>query len=175
MSLMAIILWALYPLSPWRRLQELERHLLHVIFKNLTDQRTIDWLCANPDDPEGVARIERCLEDLNAFTDFLIYQKARAILGLRPSRWVRPRPSPPQRRRTRTFSELYFRFETCALRFADVERLAERRLIPHHSFLSDRPITPAPTRRHARSRAALTRTSQKIRAHLNPRPTPQRP
>ena len=139
MSLMAIILWALYPLSPWRRLQELARHLLHVIFRNLTDQRTVDWLCANPDDPGGIARIERCIDDLDAFTDFLVYQKARAILGLRPTKWIKPRPSPPQRRRTRTFSELYARFESCALRFADVERLAERRAVKLARLLATDP------------------------------------
>ena len=144
MSVMAIILWALYPLSPWRRLHELARHLLQVIVRNLTDPRTIDWLCANPDDPEGVARIERCLDDLNAFTDFLIYQKARAILGLRPTRWIRPRPSPPQRRRTRTFSELYVRAEACAIRFADVERLAERRAVKLARLLAANPNVSLP-------------------------------
>jgi hypothetical protein len=144
MSLMAIILWALYPLSPWRRLHELARHLLQVIVRNLTDPSTVDWLCANPDDPEGVARIERCLDDLNAFTDFLIYQKARAILGLRPTRWARPRPSPPQRRRAHTFSELYVRAEACALRFADVERLAERRAVKLARLLATNPNISLP-------------------------------
>ena len=144
MSLMAIILWALYPLSPWRRLHELARHLLQVIIRNLTDPLTIDWLCANPDDPEGVSRIERCLDDLNAFTDFLIYQKARAILGLRPTRWIRPRPSPPQRRRTHTFNELYFRAEACAIRFADVERLAERRAVKLARLLAANPNISLP-------------------------------
>ena len=125
MSLMAIILWALYPLSPWKRLYESARHLLQVILNNFQDPRFTSWLCANPDDPEGVARIERCLDDLNANTDLLIYQRAREILSLAPAPWVRPRPSPPQPRRTYTFSELYLRLEACALRFADIERLAQ--------------------------------------------------
>ena len=84
MSLMTIILWALSPLSPWRRLYELARHLLQVIVRNFNDPSFIDWICANADDPDGIARIERCIDDLNTNIDLLIYQRAREILGLAP-------------------------------------------------------------------------------------------
>ena len=127
MSLMAIILWALHALSPIRRLQEGARYLLQSLVHVFADPQAVDWLCAYPDDPEGIARIERCLDDLHAVTDFLVYQKARAILGLRYTRWLKPRPAPPQRRRSQSFEDLFARFEACAIRFGDIERLARRR------------------------------------------------
>ena len=126
-SLMAIIFFALYPLSPMKRMWESVRHLLAVILKGLNDEHFIGWLCANPDDPRGVACIERCLDDFNAVIDLMIYLEARAILGLPPASWRRPRLPPAQRRRTRTFAELLARAEACALRLADIERLAQRR------------------------------------------------
>ena len=127
MSLMAIILWALYPLSPWKRCYELARHLLNTTLRTFQDQRFLEWLCHDADNPEGVPFIERILDDLNTTIDLLIYQRAREHLGLKPDRWVRPRLSPPQRRRTRTFNELYYRLEACTLRFAQIERLARRK------------------------------------------------
>ncbi len=127
MSLMAIILWALHALSPTRGLIEGVRHLLTAVCNQLTAHASQDWLCANPDDPRGVATLERYLDDAEAMIHFIIYQKARAILGLRHTPWRRYRPSPPQRRRAQTFIALYARFEACALRFADIDRLAERR------------------------------------------------
>jgi hypothetical protein len=124
---MAIILWALYPLSPWRRLHEVARHLLQSLLNVFADPQAVDWLCADPDDPEGIARVERSLDDLDALTNFLVYQKARVILGLRHTRWLRPQLSPPQRRRVQSLDDLIARLEACAQRFADVERLARRR------------------------------------------------
>jgi hypothetical protein len=127
MSLMAIILWALYPLSPWKRYYEFARHLLTTLLTHLNDQRWIDWLEANPDDPQGVCLFERIIDDINAGIDLLIYVRAREILGLPLGKWRRPRPSPPQRRRSRSFHDLFARLEACTLRFADIERLARRR------------------------------------------------
>jgi hypothetical protein len=127
MNLMAIILFALYPLSPMKRLWERARFVLQVILGNFEDPRFIDWLCANPDAPGGVAQVERCIDDLNSGLDLLIHARAREILGLPLGRWSRYRRSPPQRRRTRTFAELRFRLEACAIRFAEIERLAQRR------------------------------------------------
>ena len=127
MNLMAIILWALYPLSPWKRFYESARYLLDVLVRNIQDPRTVDWLCAYPDDPRGIPHIERAIDDLHAGIDLLIYIRAREILGLKPGRWRRPRPSPPQRRRSRSFNELYARLRACGLRFSQIERLATRR------------------------------------------------
>src|SRR5436190_20302836 len=127
MSLMAIILWALYPLSPWKRYYETARHLLDVLIRNIQDQHTVDWLCAYPDDSRGIPHFERAIDDLNASIDLLIYIRAREILGLKPGRWRRPKPSPPQRRRSRTFNALYARLRACGLRFSQIERLAQRR------------------------------------------------
>src|SRR5689334_1263479 len=144
-SLMAIIFFALYPLSPMKRMWESVRHLLQVILKGLNDEHFIGWLCANPDDPRGVACIERCLDDFNAVIDLMIYLEARAILGLAPASWRRPRLPPAQRRRTRSFNELLARAEACALRLADIERLAQRRaqklarLLEHTDPLSMQP------------------------------------
>ena len=64
---MAIILWALYPLSPWRRLQESARYLLDVLVRNIQDQRTIDWLCAYPDDPRGIPHFEAMVQWARGF------------------------------------------------------------------------------------------------------------
>jgi hypothetical protein len=127
MSLMAIILWALYPLSPWKRYYEAARWLLDVLIRNIQDQATVDWLCAYPDDPRGISHVERAIDDLNASIDLLIYIRARELLGLKAGRWRRPKPSPPQRRRSRTFNELYARLRACGLRFSQIERLATRR------------------------------------------------
>jgi hypothetical protein len=89
-----------------------------------------------------VACIERCLDDFNAVIDLMIYLEARAILGLPPASWRRPRPPPAQRRRTRTFAELLARAEACALRLADIERLAQRRAEKLERLLSTRPDLP---------------------------------
>jgi hypothetical protein len=148
---MAIILWALYPLSPWKRLYESARHLLQVILKNFRDQNFLEWLCARADDPEGVPYIERMIDDLNAVMDLLIYRRAREHLGLKPGPWSRPRPSPLQPRRTRSFNDLYFRLEACTLRFAQIERLARRkaqklkRLLDKSAAISDEPAHSAIT------------------------------
>jgi hypothetical protein len=77
MSLMAIILWALYPLSPWRRLYGLAHYLLDVLIRNMEDPRTLDWLCAHPDDPRGIPHIELAIDDLHASLDVLIYARER--------------------------------------------------------------------------------------------------
>ena len=127
MSLMAIILWALYPLSPWKRFHEHVRHLIQTFLDALTDPQTLDWLSAHPEHPEGIARIEQGLDALAALTDHLIYQKAREILGLPYMRWMGMRSAPPHRRRANSLKELFARIEACALRFDDIERLAERR------------------------------------------------
>ena len=127
MSLMAIILWALYPLSPWRRLHESARYLLDVLIRNIQDPRTVDWLCTYPDDPRGIPHFERVIDDLHAGMDLLIYIRAREILGLKSGRWRRPKPSPPQRRRSRSLNELYARLRACGLRFSQIERLAQRK------------------------------------------------
>src|SRR5262245_5523082 len=126
MSVMAIILWALYPLSPWRRHYESARHLLQTMLRVLSDPRWPQWLNANPDDPSGFPVFERMLDDLDAGIDRLIYQRAREILGLRQA-WTRPHLSPPQRRRSLSFSQLFARLEASILRFADIEHLAQRR------------------------------------------------
>jgi hypothetical protein len=141
MSLMAIILWALHPLSPWRRYYELARWLLDVLIRNKEDPRTVDWLCAYPDDPRGISHIERAIDDLHAGMDLLIYIRAREILGLKPGRWRRPKPSPPQRRRSRTFNELYARLRACGLRFSQIQRLAQRRAEKLKRLLADTEIT----------------------------------
>ena len=47
MNLMAIILWALYPFSPMRRVYELVRRFLAAIIRNLEDEAFIAWLRAN--------------------------------------------------------------------------------------------------------------------------------
>ena len=78
MSLMAIILWALFPLSPWKRYYETARWLLDVLIRNIQDQATVDWLCAYPDDPRGISHIERAIDDLHASIDLLIYIRARS-------------------------------------------------------------------------------------------------
>src|SRR5690348_8338935 len=127
MSLMAIILWALNALSPWRRYYEATRHFLQVIIRNLGDEATLRWLCLNPDDPEGVPLIERAIHDLHAGIDLLIYVRACGIVGRRPGKWARPCRSPLQPRRTRTMEELFTRADACAGRFNDLERLARRR------------------------------------------------
>jgi hypothetical protein len=67
------------------------------------------------------------LDDLDTAIDILIYQKARALLCLPQASWKRPRKLPLQRRRSRSFAELFVRLEACALRFGDIERLAQRR------------------------------------------------
>jgi hypothetical protein len=144
MSLMAIILWALNAFSPWRRLYAHAHHLLQVIIRNLNDQATVNWLCANPDDPDGIPRIERCIDDLKAALDLLIYQRAREILGLRPTRWHRRRLSPPQRRRARTLSELHVRLKACILRFTDIERVAQRRAEKLARLLATDPTVSLP-------------------------------
>src|SRR5262245_32244943 len=144
MNLMAIILWVLYPLSPMKRVWELVRRFLAALVRNFQDEAFIEWLCANPDDPKSIANIELCLDDLNAIIDLMIYEKAREILGLR-ARWKRPRPSPPRPRRSRTLADLQFRLDACMLRFADIERLAQRhaqklaRLLEHTDPLNTQP------------------------------------
>ena len=146
MSLMAIIMWALHPLSPWKRYYEAARHLLDVLIRNIQEQRTVDWLCAYPDDPGGISHIERAIDDLNAGIDLLIYIRAREILGLKAGRWRRPKPSPPQRRRSRSFNELYARLRACGLRFSQIERLAQRRAEKLKRLLAESEInldTPA--------------------------------
>src|SRR5690349_9265835 len=127
MSLMAIILWVLDAFSPWRRYEERTRHLLETVFRTLENRIFLDWMCADPDHPDGVPLIERALDDLGSGIDLLVYQRARDILRLRPGPFRRPRRSPPQRRRAHTFDELLFRLEACAIRFDDIERLAQRR------------------------------------------------
>ncbi|HEV7693108.1 MAG TPA: hypothetical protein VGO52_19895 [Hyphomonadaceae bacterium] len=127
MSLMAIILWALHALSPMRRPQESARHLLTTLLHHLSDPRWPAWLEANPDDPSGFPTFEGMLDDLDTAIDILIYQKARALLCLPQASWKRPRKLPLQRRRSRSFAELFVRLEACALRFGDIERLAQRR------------------------------------------------
>jgi hypothetical protein len=67
------------------------------------------------------------LDDLNAGIDIIIYQRARALLCLPQASWKRPRKLPLQPRRSRSFNEFFTRLEACALRFADIERLAQRR------------------------------------------------
>jgi hypothetical protein len=67
------------------------------------------------------------LDDLDTAIDIIIYQKARILLGLPQASWKRPRKLPLQRRRSRSFAELFARLEACALRFGDIERLAQRR------------------------------------------------
>ena len=52
------------------------------------------------------------LDDLSTGIDIIIYQKARALLGLPQASWKRPS---------------FARLEACAIRFADIERLAQRR------------------------------------------------
>jgi hypothetical protein len=139
MSLMAIILWALYPLSPWKRYYEYARHLLKTLLTHLNDQRWIDWLEACPDDPQGICLFERIIDDLNAGIDLLVYVRAREILGLPLGKWKRPTPSPPQRRRSSSLGELFSRLEACTLRFADIERLAQRRAQKLARLLSTNP------------------------------------
>jgi hypothetical protein len=127
MSLMAIILWALNAFSPWRRLHERTRHLLDTVLRMVQDKHSLDWVRAYPDHPHSIPLIERALDDLGSGIDLLIYQRAREILGLNPGPFRRPRRSPPQSRRARSFDELWLRIEACAVRFADIERLAQRR------------------------------------------------
>ncbi|HEV7690876.1 MAG TPA: hypothetical protein VGO52_08645, partial [Hyphomonadaceae bacterium] len=81
----------------------------------------------NPDDPSGFPAFEGMLDDLDTAIDILIYQKARALLCLPQASWKRPRKLPLQPRRSRSFAEFFARLEACALRFADIERLAQRR------------------------------------------------
>jgi len=144
MSLMAIILWALYPLSPWKRFHEHVRHLIQTFLDALTDPQAVDWLSAHPDHPEGIARIEQGLDALAALTDHLIYQKARDILGLPYMRWMGMRSAPPHRRRANSLKELFARIEACALRFDDIERLAERRAEKLARLLSKNPTVSLP-------------------------------
>ncbi|HEV7693394.1 MAG TPA: hypothetical protein VGO52_21340, partial [Hyphomonadaceae bacterium] len=96
MSLMAIILWALHALSPWRQMYERAHNLLKASIRYLHDPDMVGWLCANPDNPSGIALIERGLDVLSPNIDLLIYQRAREILGLKPVSWATPRRSPPQ-------------------------------------------------------------------------------
>jgi hypothetical protein len=138
---MAIILWALYPLSPWRPLYGLAHYLLDVLIRNIEDPRTVDWLCAYPDDPRGIPHFERAIDDLHASLDILIYARARELLGLKPIRLKRHTPSPPQRRRSRTFNELYARLRACGLRFSEIERLANRRAEKLKRLLAESEIT----------------------------------
>src|SRR5262245_31155006 len=126
MSLMAIILWALYPLSPWRRYYEIARLLLGRLLDHLSDEHQVAQLCANPDDRRGISFYERILDDLNTVIGLLIHVRARQILGLSLGAY-RFRRSPPQRARSRNAGEFLARLEACALRFADIERLAQRR------------------------------------------------
>ena len=121
-----IILWALYPLSPWRRLHESMRHLLEAFLRTLADPGEAQRLDDDPDDPKGFPIFEFALQHINASIDVLIYQRARAILGLRATSWKRPMLR-PQRRRSRSFAELFARLEACIHRFGDIERLAQRR------------------------------------------------
>ena len=129
MSLMAIILWAFLACPPWRRGYERTRHLLHRLLACLDNPRWTRWLDAHPDDPEGVAYFERCIVDLNAAIDLLVYIRAREILGLAPARWKCVRPSAPQRRRSQSLDELRACVEACALRFTGMERMAQRRAL----------------------------------------------
>ena len=127
MSLMAIILWALYGLSPLRRLEESARHLLSTMLRVLSDPRWPRWLEQNRKDPSGYPNFERMLNELNAGIDLIVYQKARALLGLRPASWKRPRQLPLEPTRSRSFAEFWARLEACAERLADLDRLARRR------------------------------------------------
>jgi len=129
MSLMAIILWAFLACPPWRRGYERTRRLLQRLLACLDNPRWTRWLDAHPDDREGVAYFERCIVDLNAAIDLLVYIRAREILGLAPARWRCIRPSAPQRRRSQSLDELRARVEACALRFTDMERTAQRRAL----------------------------------------------
>jgi hypothetical protein len=144
MSLMAIILWALFPLSPWRRYYESARHLLHKLITGLKDPQWIEWLEANLDDPQGIPYFERVIDDLNAGIDLLIYIRAREILGLKPGCWRRPKPSPPRRRRSRSINDLLASLRACALRFNDMERLAQLRAPKLARLLSANPTAFLP-------------------------------
>ena len=128
-SLLSILLWRLYPLSPALRLCELARHALQQTLKCLSDERWIAWLCQDPDDPRGFATFERWIANMNAGIDLLVYLRAREMLGLSNHEWTPPREAPLQRRKSRSFEELWFSLEACILKFAEIERLAARRAV----------------------------------------------
>src|ERR1700754_625816 len=129
MSLLTVLLWCLHPLAPARRLYELTRHTLQLTVRQLSDQRTIDWLCDDPDNPRTFARFETWIANLSAGVDTLIYLRARELLGLPNHDWIRPLEAQPQRRKSRSFAELWLSLERCILKFGDIERLAARRAI----------------------------------------------
>jgi hypothetical protein len=145
MNFVAIILRALFPLSPARQVYELARVFLTKILNTLADPATVSWLCANADDPKGIAGIESCIDDLNAAIDFVVYLMARAMLGLPVRGCLRLKSTPLHRRRTRSFEELLARLDACVLRFAAIERLAHRRARKLKRLLNhaDQPGAPA--------------------------------
>jgi hypothetical protein len=124
MTLLSVLLWCLYPLAPARRLHELTRHALHQTLAKLSDERWIDWLCADPDNPRGFATFERWIDNLNTGIDLLIYLRARELLGLPNHDWTPPREASLQPRRSRSFDDLWRRLELCVLKFGDLDRLA---------------------------------------------------
>ena len=126
-SLLSILLWCLYPLSPALRLYELTRHALRETLRCLSDERWIEWLLQDPDDPQGIARFERWIANMNAGIDLLVYLRAREMLGLPNHEWNAPREAPLQSRKSRSFEELWSSLEACILKFGDIERLAARR------------------------------------------------
>src|SRR5262245_48970198 len=120
MNWMAIFLLMLKWLAPATWMQVSAHILLSFTGETLEDPRMAAWMRANPDHPESFSSIERDLDDAEAFIDFVLYQHARFRLGLKRTCWIFT-PSPPQARRSKTFEQLYRRYQACVLRLADID------------------------------------------------------
>lgn len=130
--------------------------MLLLCLNALSDQRWIDWLASAPDHPATVATFEKRIADMESAIDFIVYQRAREILGLKKRHWRRPDPAPLRRRKSRSYAELWERLERCVLRFADIDRLAQRRAEKLQRLLSENPLGAFPHRLAAKTRPSTS-------------------
>ena len=152
-GLLSIILMCLYPLSPALRMYELLRHALQQTLRTLSDERWIEWLMSNPDDPASFPRFEQWIANMEAGIDTLVYIRAREMLGLRTTTWAKPN-IPLQRRKSRSFGDLWYRLEHCIFRFAELDRLAARRAVKLRRLFADNPFGACPLRHSASPRSS---------------------
>jgi len=129
MTLLHLILWALYPMMPVLRLKAMLSGLIAVLARTLGDEETLAWLADHPWHPKGLRLIEGSIAVLEDMIQALVYHCAREILGLPASqlrRASRLRPtvlagSP------RPLGEILLRFERSLWVLRNHEHFARKR------------------------------------------------
>jgi hypothetical protein len=129
MTLLHVILWALYPVKPVLRLKAMLSSFIAVLARTLGDDDTCLWLEDRPWHPKGLRLIEGSIAVLEDLIQALIYHRAREILGLPASQLRRPGRLRPTvlAGSPRPLNEILLRFERALWLSRNHEQFARQR------------------------------------------------